>query len=425
MSLNYKRVKSLINEIEDKKSIEAYAKQVLPLSDDEIAALDHSGFDKKSDLEGQEKRIKFLEDKGICIDHVTSKKLFSDPESLKGNIENYIGMAQIPIGLAGPLLVNGTNASGDFYIPLATTEGALVASYNRGMRACRLSGGITSIRLGEGVQRSPFFKFENILIVGLFIRWLHEQADVFNEIIAKTSRHAQLVEFKTNVEANGVILTFEYTSGDASGQNMVTICTNNICKYILETFEYQPTEWYVESNYSGDKKATSVSFSHLRGRKVTAEVVLKREIVEKILKTTPEKIIKYWQTSTLAVIQSGSIGAQGHIANGLTALFIACGQDVACISESSIGLTRMEIRPDGNLYASTTLPSLMVGTVGGGTGLPTQSESLKMIDCYGKDKARKFSEICCAVSLAGEVSIASAMTAHHFSDAHRKLGRKK
>ena len=173
------------------------------------------------------------------------------------------------------------------------------------------------------------------------------------------------------------------------------------------------------------KKATSLSFAHVRGKKVTSEIVLPREIVERVLKTTPEKISKYWQSSTLAVIQSGSIGAQGHVANGLTALFIACGQDVACISESSIGLTRMETNSDGDLYVSVTLPSLIIGTIGGGTILPTQKECLEMLGCSGAGKARKFSEICCAVALAGEISIASAMSADQFTNAHQKFGRKK
>lgn len=424
MSQDNKKVKKIINEIEKVKILEAYSKQLLPLSEKEVAALDHSGFTNDNTISGQKERVAFLEEKELSIDYVTGKKLFKSPEALKGNIENYIGMVQIPIGLAGPLLVNGTNALGDFYVPLATTEGALVASYNRGMKACRLSGGITSICLVEGIQRSPFFKFDNIVTVGLFIRWVHEKIDTFNEIVINTSRFAQLNEVKTNIEGNSVILTFEYTTGDASGQNMVTICTDQICKYILENFEVTPTEWYIESNYSGDKKATALSFSNVRGKKVTSEIVLPRKIVEGILKTTPEMISKYWRSSTLAVMQSGSIGAQGQIANGLTALFIACGQDVACISESSVGLTRMETNSDGNLYASLTLPALIVGTVGGGTGLPTQQECLKMLDCAGVGKVRKFAEICCAASLAGEISIASAMAAGHFTSAHQNLGRK-
>jgi hydroxymethylglutaryl-CoA reductase (NADPH) len=134
---------------------------------------------------------------------------------------------------------------------------------------------------------------------------------------------------------------------------------------------------------------------------------------------------EYWQASTVGTIQTGSIGAQGHYANGLAALFIATGQDAACVSEASVGITRMEVTADGGLYAAVTLPNLIVGTVGGGTGLPTQRECLELMDCYGSGKARKFAEICAAVVLSGELSIAAALSVGHFTSAHQKLGRKK
>ncbi|MDH5367648.1 MAG: hydroxymethylglutaryl-CoA reductase [Cyclobacteriaceae bacterium] len=424
MSKEHKSIKRIINEIEKVESIESISKNFTPLTEEELSHLDNLKYSTDPNLLGQQERISYLKNKGKSTDVITGNKQLTNPESLKGNIENYIGMAQIPIGMAGPLLVRGSEANGDFLIPLATTEGALVASYNRGMKVCRLSGGITSACLVEGVQRSPFFKFKTIANVVSFVKWVHNKIDVFTEIVKNSSSYAILNEVKTNIEGNSVILTFEYTTGDAAGQNMVTICTNEICKYILQNFEFQPIEWYIESNYSGDKKATALSFSNVRGKKVTSEIVIPRKIVTEILKTTPEKISLYWKSSTLAVTQSGSIGAQGHVANGLTALFIACGQDVACISESSIGLTRMESNSDGNLYVSLTLPSLIVGTVGGGTGLPSQLECLNMMDCAGEGKARKFAEICCAVSLAGEISIAAAMAANHFTSAHKTLGRK-
>jgi hydroxymethylglutaryl-CoA reductase (NADPH) len=150
------------------------------------------------------------------------------------------------------------------------------------MKACRMSGGITSVCLVEGVQRCPFFKFDNIGTVGLFLRFVHENMDKFVEIVSQTSRFAKLSLFKTNVEGNCVILTFQYSTGDASGQNMVTICTDQICKYILSNFEVNPIAWYIESNYAGDKKATALSFSSVRGKKVTSEIVLPRNIVETV-----------------------------------------------------------------------------------------------------------------------------------------------
>lgn len=424
MSNSVTPFKKVIHELDKVDKLESLSSQLLPLTNEEIAALEQSGYSTKSDREGYIGRLEFLREKNIDIDYLDGSKQFDDLEALKGNIENYIGMAQIPVGLAGPIYINGKHAVGDFLIPLATTEGALVASYNRGMKACRMSGGVTSVCLYEGVQRSPYFKFENILEVGNFLRWVHQHNANFHEIVGETSNHAVLNELRSNIEGNSVILTFEFQTGDASGQNMVTICTDRICKYILEHCKIKPKVWYIESNYSGDKKATALSFSNVRGKKVTSEIVIPRAIVADVLKTTPEKMSKYWQTSMLAVTQSGSIGAQGHVANGLTALFIACGQDVACISESSVGLTRMETTDDGDLYASLTLPSLIVGTVGGGTSLPTQKECLELMDCYGKGKAQKFAEICCAVALTGELSIAAAMSGDHFTSAHENLGRK-
>ena len=425
MAKSVASINNVLHELENIRTLESVAQQISPLTKEEIEQLDHSGYSTESGKEGVEARTAFLKTKGKSLENISCEKKYEDYDALKGNIENFIGMAQIPIGLAGPLYVNGKDASGDYYIPLATTEGALVASYNRGMKACRLSGGITSVCLVEGVQRCPYFKFKNIAEVGMFVKWIHENSQKFKEIVAESSRFAKLNEINSNIEGNSVILIFEYHTGDAAGQNMVTICTDRICRYIFEHFHIQPAEWYIESNYSGDKKATALSFSNVRGKKVTAEIVIPRTIVEDVLKTTPEKIARYWISSTLAVTQSGAIGAQGHVANGLTALFIACGQDVACISESSVGVTRMETNTEGDLYVSLTLPSLIVGTVGGGTSLPTQRECLELIDCHGVGNARKFAEICCAVALAGEISIASAMSVDHFTSAHEKLGRNK
>ena len=379
----------------------------------------------ESSNSGYQKRIQLLQAKGISTNNLSGNSNLSKAENYQGNIENFIGMAQIPVGLAGPILINGENANGDFYIPLATTEGALVASYNRGMKACKLSGGITAVCISEGIQRCPFFKFNTISEAQVFLNWIQEQLDNITLIVSTTSRFAKLKSVKNSLEGNSVILTFEYNTADAAGQNMVTICTAQICKFILFNTPIKPRQWYIESNYSGDKKATAMSFSNVRGKKVTAEISIPKLVCKTILKTTPKQIVDYWQSSTLATIQSGAIGAQGHVANGLTAIYLACGQDVACISESAIGLTRMELDEYGNLYVAVTLPALIVGTVGGGTSLPTQQECLQILSCNGSGHAKKFAEICCATALSGELSIAAAMAAKQFTNAHKKLGRKK
>jgi hydroxymethylglutaryl-CoA reductase (NADPH) len=376
--------------------------------------------------DGLKKRLEFLnQETGNQLPSLTGRLPFTDLHQLSGNIENYIGMSMVPTGIIGPLRVTGSAAKGDFFIPLATSEGALVASYHRGAKACYMAGGATSICLVEGVQRSPLFKFTNLSDLGAFITWVLQQVDVFREITEQTSRFAKLSDMKSNIEGNHLILTFEYHTGDASGQNMVTICTDAICQFIVENAPVSPLFWFVESNYSGDKKATALSFTNVRGKKVTTEIVLPEKIVNEVLKTTPEAMAEYWRSSTMSVIQSGAIGAQGHYANGLTALFIATGQDAACVAEASTGITRMEHQKDGSLYASVTLPNLIVGTVGGGTSLPTQKECLELMKCFGQGNARKFAEICGALVLAGELSIAAALSAGHFSSAHKKFGRKK
>lgn len=379
----------------------------------------------RATVEGTENRINFLKEKGKQFNYLTGNKQFTEVVSLQGNIENYIGMSMVPTGVVGPLHVVGSDAMGDFYIPLATSEGALVASYNRGAQASRLAGGITSVCLVEGVQRSPVFKFNDIADLGQFVMWVLPQMEKFSEITRQNSRYAKLVDMRSNIEGNQLILTFEFLTGDAAGQNMVTICTDAICQYIVANAPIKPIYWFIESNYSGDKKATALSFTTVRGKKVSAEVSITKHIVESVLKTTPKAMVDYWQSSTIGVIQSGAIGAQGHVANGLCALFIATGQDAACVAEAAVGVTRMELTNDGGLYAAVTLPNLIVGTVGGGTGLPTQHECLELMDCAGPGKARKFAEICGALALAGELSIAAALSAGHFSAAHKKFGRKK
>jgi hydroxymethylglutaryl-CoA reductase (NADPH) len=375
---------------------------------------------------GQKARIDYLQQAtGKTYPHLTGEQPFAAHDQLKGNLENYVGMAQVPIGLAGPLHINGTEAQGSFLVPLATTEGALVASYARGMKACRESGYITSVCLMESVQRSPIFHFENLIQMGQFAIWVLDKLPVFAEEVKKVTQHGSLKDLSLNTEGNSATLILDYYTADAAGQNMVTVCTQHLCRYILKHTPVKPLRWYVESNYSGDKKATALSFTGVRGKKVAAEIVLPKHVVKHVLNTTPKAMNDYWRSSTLAVVQSGAIGAQGHVANGLTAIFIACGQDAACISEASVGLTRMELTDDGDLYVSVTLPGLIVGTVGGGTSLPTQRECLEILDCYGNGKARKFAEICGALALAGEISIAAAMSSGEFAQAHEQLGRKK
>ena len=288
--------------------------------------------------------------------------------SYSKNIENFIGTAKIPIGLAGPLRVRGLFAKGDYYVPLATTEAALVASYTRGAQAITQAGGCTAAAIWEGVTRAPLFAFDSLIEVGKFIIWASEHAETFREIAASTTRHGQLIRTRFNVEGNHIYLIFEFITGDASGQNMVTIATDAVCRFILDQTPVKPAYWFVEGNHSGDKKASHLSFQNVRGKKVTAEVTLPPEILDGHLKSNASRMLDFYRAATIGGVMSGNIGIQGHYANGMAALFIACGQDAACVAESAVGVTRFEAAENGGLYASVTLPNLILGTVGGGDG---------------------------------------------------------
>lgn len=348
-----------------------------------------------------------------------------DPACYGRNIENFIGTVSLPLGLAGPLRVNGLFAKGDYYLPLATTEAALVASYHRG--ACLLSqaGGCSAMLLAEGVSRSPGFVFDNAAAAGLFAAWVVENLEEIRAAAQATTRHGTLEDMRLTIEGNHVYLLLEFLTGDASGQNMATIAAEAACSLIMERSPVRPDYYFVEANMSGDKKASAQSFLSVRGKKVTAEAIIPAAMVEHVLHTTPQRMTDYWRMSALGGVLSGTIGVQGHYANGLTALYIACGQDAACIAESAVGVTRFEVRADGALYAAVTLPNLMVGTVGGGTGLPTQRACLELMGLRGEGNARALAEVCGGLALAGELSIIGALAAGEFTRAHRNLARGK
>jgi len=345
-------------------------------------------------------------------------------QSFKGNIENFIGFAQVPIGLAGPLILNGTAGRTEHWVPLTTTEGALVASYNRGIKAGSLSGGFVARTIANKVQRSPYFEFENLMVALEFANWIKSMESLISAGVRQASRHAKLSSMEVLHEGNGVHLTLSFETGAAAGQNMVTLVTDQVLKQVLDQAPQQPVLFYIEGNMSGDKKGNLKSLTKVRGRKVIAEVVVSKVVLQDILKSSAEKISKFWKTGTLAAVQSGAVGNHGHITNALTAIFMASGQDVACIAEAAVGVVRMEPRNNGDLYASLTLPGLIVGTVGGGTGLPTQKEALELMDCSRPEDVGKFAEVCCATALAGELSIGAAIAEGHFAAAHQAYGRK-
>lgn len=356
---------------------------------------------------------------------IADARTMEQRESYARHIENFIGTVKVPVGIAGPLRVNGLHAHGDFYVPLATTEATLVASYSRGSQLVTEAGGCSALVLNEGVTRAPGFAFETLAQAGLFVAWAAGSIDAFRTVAAATTRHGELVDMQLTIEGNHAYVCLEFTTGDASGQNMVTIATEAICRYIDEHTPVRPRYWFVESNMSGDKKATTHSFMSVRGRKVSAEVILPEAIIVQRLHTTAAAMLDYWRMSALGGVMTGSIGVHGHYANGLAALFIACGQDAACVAEAAVGVTRFEAHEGGGLYASVTLPNLIVGTVGGGTMLPSQRACLEILGVAGTGGANAFAEIAAGISLAGELSIVGALVANEFTKAHARLARLK
>ena len=274
-------------------------------------------------METLEKRWQVLATRLESREALADTYTLTHMEHFQHNIENFIGSVKLPVGLAGPLRVNGLFAQGDYYIPLATTEAALVASYSRGAQLISEAGGCTAALLNEGISRAPGFSFKNLQEVGLFVSWTISQLDVFKRAAESTTRHGKLIDMRITVEGNHVYLNFEFITGDASGQNMVTIATEAICSYINANAPVRPQYSFVEANLSGDKKATFQSFLLVRGKKVTAEVTLPATLVKKRLHTTPEEMVNCWRMSAIGGVLSGSIGVQGHYANGLTALYIA------------------------------------------------------------------------------------------------------
>lgn len=366
-------------------------------------------------------RQAFFEDHaGGKIDHVGKYSI--DPNELAGNVESFIGCAQVPIGLAGPILINGEHAKGEFLVPLATTEGTLVASYTRGMKLLNLSGGVTSTVVDDAMQRAPVFVFENARGARDFVAWVKANFETIKHEAEATSTVANLTYIDHFLSNKFAFLRFNYRTGDAAGQNMVGRATFAACGWILDHYK-GVQDFFLESNFATDKKASQINIMRTRGKRVVAEATIKREHLLQVMRVEPKQIDYHGRVAAVGSFLSGVNNTGLHSPNGITAMFIATGQDVANVSESSAGILYSELTDDGDLYLSLTIPSLIVATYGGGTGIGTQKECLQLIDCYGKDRVYKFAEIIGAVALAGEISLASAISSSDWVSSHEAYGR--
>ncbi len=370
----------------------------------------------------------YLERKlGISLSGIASTIL--DFEELYGrNIENPIGAVQVPVGIVGPLRVEGEYARGEFYVPLATTEGALIASISRGVKAVTLSGGARVRVVRDGMTRAPLLRVESVVEAVRLAEWVQEHFSELQTVIREVTRHGELVDVYPYVIGNMVWLRFRYKTGDAMGMNMATIASDRICKYIHESYPGSVECIALSGNMCSDKKPAIINRLLGRGKYVVAEALITREVAERVLKTMPEAI-HYVNTSKnlLGSAAAGSPSYNAHVANIIAAVFLATGQDMAQVVESSLAFTWTEPRREG-LYISVSLPSLEVGTVGGGTRLPTQREALSIMGVAGGGdppgtNALKFAEIIGGVVLAGELNLLASLSEGSLARAHELLGR--
>ena len=371
--------------------------------------------------EAIELRQAFIRDElGKSIDHIAH--FSQQPEALHGNIENPIGVAQVPIGLAGPLLIQGEHAQGSFYVPMATTEGTLVASYSRGMRLLSAAGGVKTTVIERYMQRAPVFHFKDARAARDFGEWVEEHFAAIKQVAEQTTSVGTL----SHIEQYGVsrmrFLRFNYETGDAAGQNMCGKATLAACQWICE--QVSSVQRYTLSGaIDTDKKHSHLNTLHSRGARVVAEAILPNDLMQDLMKIDTRSLFNARQVSNVGGMLAGTTNNGLHSANGLAAVFIATGQDAANIAESQAGIVFVDLLDNGDLYWSITLPSVIVATYGGGTGLATQRECLELMDCYGQGKVLKLAEICVATVLAGELSLASAVLAGDWVSSHDRFGR--
>ena len=371
-------------------------------------------------------RLKVLEKKlNLSLKNVKSSIL--KPKECKPNIENMIGAAQVPLGIAGPVKVNGEFADGEYYLPLATTEGALVASVNRGCSVINKSDGADTVILKNEQTRSILFKTNSVKESKKFSDWVKNNFSELKKIGEKDEKFLSIKGIDVYVVGLNVWLWIKADTNDAMGMNMVTIAGKKIADYITENFD-NITFVSETGNLCVDKKPSAMNLINSRGKRVVASVNIPENIIKDVLKTTPEKLIEMnYRKNLLGSAASFSLGFNAHFANIIAAMFIATGQDVAHTVNGSLGFTTVE-QNEKRVNFSITLPDLHIGTVGGGTGLKTQKECLTILGVAGPgnppgNHSKKLAEIVATAVLAGEISLLGALCSKDISKAHQNLNR--
>jgi hydroxymethylglutaryl-CoA reductase (NADPH) len=340
----------------------------------------------------------------------------------KGKIESPIGVAHVPVGVVGPLKINGDHAKGTFFVPMATTEGALITSYTFGSNIVTRSGGANVKILKDEMKSDPTFVFKTSSQAMSFVTWLEANFQRIKEIGEKTSNHLKIIKINPMINGRRVIVGFHFYTADAMGMNMAFKATDVVCKMIKESVN--PEEFWLHSNINSIKKTTASNWLNGYGKTVMADVIIPRKVME-ILNTTPEAMERYYYRTMLASAQGILFGASAHVANAMTAISIACGQDAALVGNTHNAILACEANKDGDLYFSIYLPSLFAATVGGGTAFGTSRECLEILGCYGKGKSPRLAEIMAATAMAGEISLMTSVVNGTYIFAHETFGRNK
>lgn len=362
-------------------------------------------------------RRKHVEEQAATSLPTIGKALIDSEEKI--HCENLIGAISLPLGVAGPLEVAGSQANGSYYLPLATTEGALVASVSRGSKAITESGGAHVSAYSVGVTRGPVFATGSLNKSQELHSWLKSHEAQLKEMAASTSSHLQLRKMMIKSLPSHVFVRFHYDTQEAMGMNMVTIATQKIVELIeAETGIACLT---VAGNFDIDKKPAWLNVIGCRGREAWAEAVITKKVLEQVLKTTATAIFDTWLGKCmLGSYMSGSMGFNCHFANVVAALYAATGQDLAHVVEGSTGITVARANDDGSLYISVYLPAIMVGTVGGGTKLKTQTEARSIMKVHSADE---LAEVVAGAVLAGELSLLASLSVGSLAGSHQRLGR--
>ena len=366
----------------------------------------------------------------ICGVHLNAigHHSFDTTRAAERNCENMIGVAQIPMGIVGPLTVRGEHIDGDVWVPMATTEGALLASINRGCAAIRLAGGAAVHVDDVGMTRAPVFRAGSHRETRAFLRWVRDHDAEIRAVASGTSRFLELTEVRPYTFGTSIFLRFRFTTGDAMGMNMATIACDRIVRELIEP-QTGVSCVALSGNYCVDKKAASVNFTEGRGKRIHAEVVLDAATLRDTLKTDAASLTEVqYRKNLLGSIAAGAMGYNAHFANVLSAVFLATGQDPAHVVGGSTGVTCIEPRANGSVYASIFIPDAPLGAIGGGTSLNTQSEALRILGVVPDPEhpghaAMRLAEIVGAAVLAGELSLMAAFTSNDLARAHERLGR--